>query len=303
MRVTLVHNPDAGEDDHAGETLRSRVAEAGHHVSYVSMAQPRWLEELAETGDLVVVAGGDGSVGKVFRELATKEVPVTLLPFGSANNLARALGIDDADVERIVRGWSDGEARRFDVGEASASWGRAQFVESLGGGLLGGVMVRADRIEKVGGVDVEGEEKVDLGLELLRDAIEDRSASRWHVQADGEDLSGEYLAVEVMNIGEMGPNLPLAPDADPGDGLLDVVLVRPDDRAGLLAYLAQRLRELDADPPALDVRRGEQIVLGPPEDVRLHLDDRLWPEDPAEPRPGNVVVTCARSFPILVPRL
>jgi diacylglycerol kinase (ATP) len=303
MYVTLIHNPGAGEDDHAGETLRSHVAEAGHDVSYVSMRQAGWSEALAVPGDLVVVAGGDGSVGKVFRELATEEVPVTLLPLGSANNLARTLGIDDTEVERIVRGWEDGEVRRFDVGEGSARWGRADFVESLGGGLVGRVLDRAERIEDVDGVDVEGEEKVDFGLELLRDAVDGMSARRWHVEIDGEDLSGEYLAVEAMNIGEIGPNLPLAPAADPGDGLLDIVLVGPDDRASLVDYLSERLRELDPDPPPLDARRGERIVIGPPGDVRLHLDDRLWPEESEGRLPGEVVVTVTRSFPVLVPRL
>jgi diacylglycerol kinase family enzyme len=303
MYVTLIHNPGAGEDDHAGETLRSHVAEAGHDVSYVSMTQAGWAEALAEPGDLVVVAGGDGSVGKVFRELATKGVPVTLLPFGSANNLARTLGIDGTEVERIVRGWDRGEERRFDVGAGSARWGRADFVESLGGGLFGRVLDRAARIEEVDGIDVEGEEKVDFGLELLRDAVEGMSAKPWHVEIDGEDLSGEYLAVEAMNIGQIGPNLPLAPAADPGDGLLDAVLVRPEDRGSLVGYLSERLRELDPDPPTLDVRRGERIVIGLPEDVRLHLDDRLWPEESEGHPPGEVVVTVTRSFPVLVPRL
>jgi diacylglycerol kinase family enzyme len=302
MRVTLIHNPTAGDDDHAAEHLRSLIADAGHEVSYTSTKQAGWDEALEETGDLVVVAGGDGSVGKVFREVATKGTPVTLLPVGSANNIARSLGIPDVEVERLVRGWDDGEHRRLDLGEATAPWGRTLFVESIGGGIFGEVLSRAEGVEGAG-VEVDGDEKVDLGVEMLREVIEGLPAREWRVEVDGDDLSGELLAVEAMNIGQMGPNLPLAPQADPGDGLLDVVLVRDEDRSNLVAYLSQRMRELDPELPGLRRTRGERVVLGPPEELQLHVDDRLWPAETDAREDGTVVVTCGPSLTVLVPRM
>ena len=300
MRVTLIHNPTAGDDDHAADHLRSLVAEAGHEVSYTSMKQPDWQEALENAGDLVVVAGGDGSVGKVFREVATKGTPVTLLPVGSANNIARSLGIPDVEVGRLVRGWEAGEHRRLDVGEATAPWGKTLFVESIGGGIFAEVLARAEGVESAG-IEVEGDEKIDLGVEMLREVIGNIPAHEWRVEVDGEDLSGELLAVEAMNIGQMGPNLPLASHADPGDGLLDVVLVREEDRANLVAYLSQRMRELDPALPGLRRTRGERVVLGPPEQVRLHVDDRL--EVNGAPVVGTVAVSCGPSLTVLVPRV
>ena len=302
MRVTLIHNPTAGEDDHAADALRSLVAEAGHEVSYTSMRQPGWEEALGDAGDLIVVAGGDGSVGKVFREVATKGTPVTLLPVGSANNIARSLAIPDVDVERLVYGWPDGERRRLDIGEATASWGGTLFVESIGGGIFGEVLSRADGVESAG-VEVEGDEKVGLGVEMLREVIEGIPAREWRVEVDGDDLSGELLAVEAMNIGQMGPNLPLALQADPGDGLLDVVLIRDEDRSNLVAYLSARMRELDPGLPGLRRSRGERIVLGPPDDLRLHVDDRFWPAERDGRHDGTVVVTCGPSLTVVVPRV
>jgi diacylglycerol kinase (ATP) len=301
MRVTLIHNPTAGDDDHAAEALRSLVANAGHEVSYTSMKQPGWEAALEDGGDLVVVAGGDGSVGKVFREVATKGTPVTLLPVGSANNIARSLGIPDVEVERLVRGWADGEHRRFDIGEATAAWGGTLFVESIGGGIFGEVLSRAEGVETAG-VEVEGDEKIELGVEMLREVIENIPAREWRVEVDRDDLSGELLAVEAMNIGQMGPNLPLALQADPGDGLLDVVLIRDEDRSNLVAYLSARMRELDPGLPGLRRTRGERVVLGPPEELRLHVDDRFWPEHDGQ-REGTVIVTCGPALTVLVPRL
>ena len=300
MRLTLIHNPDAGEDDHAGHALRSLVDRAGHELRYCSLEEPDWREALENPGDLVVVAGGDGSVGKVFKEIATKRVPVTLLPVGSANNIARTVGIADRDVEALVAGWDDGELRRFDVGRASAPWGEELFAESVGGGIFGEVLARAPQAERAVG-DVDGEEKVDLGLELLREVIEGLPARQWRVEVDGNDLSGEFLAVELMNTREIGPNLPLAPDADPGDGLLEVALVGEAERSKLLEYLSERLRDLNLPPPEIHRRRGRRIVLEAPVDVRLHVDDELWAEDPGTRRPGEIVAELGPSLDLLVP--
>jgi diacylglycerol kinase (ATP) len=300
MRVTLIHNPTAGDDDHAGEHLRSLVAEAGHDVSYASTKEDGWLEALDAASELVAVAGGDGSVGKVFREVATKGTSVTLLPVGSANNIAHSLGIPEVAVERLVRGWAGGELRRLDVGEANAPWGRTLFVESLGGGIFGEVLARGARVEDA--VDIDGDEKVDLGVELLREVVEAEPARGWRVEVDGDEVSGQLLAVEVMNLPQMGPNLPLSPQADSGDGLLDVVLIREEDRANLVAYLSERLRELDPSLPGLRRVRGERIVLGAPDDLRLHADDRFWPAE-QERSPGTIAVACGFSLQVLVPSL
>jgi diacylglycerol kinase family enzyme len=302
MRVTLIHNPSAGDDDHAADALRSNVAAAGHEVSYTSMKERSWEEALEDASDLVVVAGGDGSVGKVFKEVATKGVPVTLLPVGSANNIARSLGIPDVEVERLVRGWAEGGHRRLDLGEAAAPWGGTLFVESIGGGIFGEVLARAEGVENAG-LEVDGDEKVELGVEILREVVESIPAREWRVEVDDDDLSGELLAVEAMNIGEMGPNLPLAEQADPGDGRLDVVLIRDEDRSNLVSYLSARMRDLDPVLPGLRRTRGERVVLGPPEDLRLHVDDRFWPAETDGRGDGPVVVRCGPSLTVLAPRL
>jgi diacylglycerol kinase (ATP) len=305
MRVTLVHNPGAGENDYAGESLRAVVEGAGHDVTYVSTKEPGGRDALGGPGDLVAVAGGDGTVGKVVREISTKDALVTIVPAGSANNLAAALGFGDgeADVERLVRGWAEADTRRFDIGHAEAPWGGVEFVESVGGGVFGEVLSRAEGLEEAHGVEVEGEEKVVFGLELLREVLERLPASAWRIELDGEDLSGELLGVEAMNIGQIGPNLPLAPEADCGDGLLELVLIRDDDRAGLVAYLSERLRGLDPEPPELPTYRGARIVLGPPAGTtRLHADDRFWPKEADERGEGPAVLTSGASVRVLVPR-
>lgn len=99
----------------------------------------------------------------------------------------------------------------------------------------------------------------------------------WHSGTlDGEDVSGRYLLVEALNIGLIGPNLFLAPDADPGDGSLDFVLLAEDKRAEFDEYLTYRL-EGKQEAPYLHVRRGRRLNFawdGP----TLHFDDEVWPK-------------------------
>jgi len=91
---------------------------------------------------------------------------------------------------------------------------------------------------------------------------------------DGRDISGHYLLLQAMNIGFVGPNLHLAPAANPGDRLLDIVLVSEDERGLLDRYLAGA-EEGDVYPPALPLLRGRVLEVewtGFP----VHIDDNLW---------------------------
>ena len=278
MRVTLLHNPNAGDEEHSRDRLLEAVADAGHEATYQSVKEDGWKDALDRSADLVVAAGGDGTIDKVFRALAGRPVPVTVLPLGSANNVARTLGIrPEVSTLNLARSWSDGSLRPYDVGGLRVGNEVERFVECIGGGIFGDVLVRAaDQHE-----DLSAEQKKKLGLELFEAAIRDAPAYEWAVELDGETLSGEFLAVEVMNVREIGPNIPLAPDADPGDGLLDVALVTAGHREGLAAYLREREPDRHLPPPAARRARGRRLRVRFPAGCPLHVDDELWPRDGA----------------------
>jgi diacylglycerol kinase family enzyme len=69
--------------------------------------------------------------------------------------------------------------------------------------------------------------------------------------------------------------VPLAPNADPRDGRLDVVLIGPQHRQALAAYLDARLRFASGTLPALPVQPGARIELRAPVGARLRVDDKL----------------------------
>ena len=143
MRIILVHNPKAGRGKVARRELMAALAKAGHHAIYQSTKKSDYKKALKKPTDLVLAAGGDGTVGKVGRELIDTGIPLSVLPLGTANNLARSLGFC-ASPEEIIAGLEHGERRAFDVGLARGPWGKRYFLEGAGGGLLADYLRNAE---------------------------------------------------------------------------------------------------------------------------------------------------------------
>ena len=233
---------------------------------YASTDEEGWENTLEIVPDLVAIAGGDGAVGKVLRRLAGSSVPATLLPLGTANNIAASLGLS-ADLDELVGSWTSGQLRRYDLGTITGPDGEGLFVEAVGGGLFADAIARAE--DSASGT----EDKVELGLRILRGVVADAEPRPWQLRLDAIDESHDLLAVEAMVIGRTGPGIPLAPTADVGDAMLDVVFVGEPERKQLATYVDGRLANASPSPPQLPIRRAKDVELVPPEGTRLRVDD------------------------------
>jgi diacylglycerol kinase family enzyme len=271
LRVIVLHNPTAGDAEHRPQAIVSALEEAGHDVEWESTKEDGWEAALDRGAELFVVAGGDGTVQKVFRRLAGKDVPVTLLPVGSANNVARSLGFDDDDPGRLVRGWPSARRVACDVGSISSGQEQHRFVESAGGGAFADALERAEEADG----DLGADEKIEQGLGRLHKSLAAARPAPWELSVDGDDLSAELVGLEVLNVRDLGPRITLAPEADPTDGLLNVVLIRNVDAAALAAYVDERREGGLPELPAFDVRTAREIVFRPPLGTPLHYDDDL----------------------------
>ena len=182
MRVTLIHNPGAGRQDHDAKALLKLLRRAGHKPRYQSADEKGWDRVLDKRADLVAVAGGDGTVAGVTRRMVGRDVPVAILPSGTANNIARSLGLLKKPFEELVRGWPEARRVRLDVGIASGPWGQRYFVEGLGAGLFAGMLVRSEQNQ---------------GLELICHRLVPRSFCS-SVENVGERLEPMLLAVGLV---------------------------------------------------------------------------------------------------------
>ncbi|HWH37596.1 MAG TPA: diacylglycerol kinase family protein [Candidatus Limnocylindrales bacterium] len=288
MRATLIHNPSAGDAELDESALKEMLSEAGFQVRYRSREED-WKKGLRdqEKSELVIAAGGDGTVTRVALELEGADIPLAILPLGTANNVARALGLVGSAQEIAAR-WKAAQPRALDIGVVSASWGEYRFIESVGGGVFARLIASAgdDSLRLMTGA------KGDRALAVLEDVLEEAEPSRWEIELDGRDLSGDYVAIEAMNMRFVGPKVPLAPDADPGDGLLDLVLIGSKERRLLLEYVGRRLREAAAEMPELPVERGRHVRLRSVEGLPLHVGDDVVevPGDHRADRPYDVLI-------------
>lgn len=271
MRVTLFHNPTAGDAPVTADQLTSILSDAGYQVRYQS-TKDDLSAALEDVGDLAVVAGGDGTVAKVARGLADTDIPLAVLPLGTANNIGKALGVF-GDIRDIVAGWAEAPRTAIDVGVLSGAFGERRFLEAVGVGFLAELIRRGT--DEVDDTSAIVHRETDRALQLLSAILGDAPAADIRVELDDHDLSGEYIGVEVMNVGFAGPNIPLATDADPADGELDLVLLRDEDRERLRDYAVSRVESASAVMPSLDVRQGQRVRLEPPAGWPIHVDDEL----------------------------
>lgn len=277
MRVTLIHNLKAGDEQPSRDELLSVVREAGHEAAYQSSKEDGWEMALEDPGDMVAVAGGDGTVGKVAKQLVGRPVPIAIIPLGTANNISKSFGLTETTPARLVEGWAAARRVKVDVGVAEFPGESACFIEGMGAGLFAGTMSRLDARDNLEIAHAgDAEEKLASVLRLLRERLRDYPAKDFKVTLDGVDLSGEYVLIEALNVKCVGPNLLLAPEADPGDGMLDVVLLRDGERDKLDKYLEARLAGRPR-PPRLAVRRGRHLRIGW-SGFAVHVDDDVWPD-------------------------
>jgi diacylglycerol kinase family enzyme len=234
MQVHLIYNPNAGISGASVEELQ----EALHQVGFSPVYQETNTEEdldpiLSNANGLIVAAGGDGTVRAVLNRLIGTNLPLTILPMGTANNIAKSLKIPINPLE-IIAGLKERRSYLFDVGHVKAPWGEDYFFEGAGFGFF------ADVLAAYG---PEQGKSIWRGLGALGNILLKGHVYSNCIHLNGEEISGEFLLIEVLNTSAIGPRLKFAPDASPQDGLLNLVCIEASDRAGFLQYLTGLINE------------------------------------------------------------
>ncbi|MES2564144.1 MAG: diacylglycerol kinase family protein [Pseudomonadota bacterium] len=275
VRISLIHHPSAGDDDQPdAEALTRLLRHHSHTVRYQSADEDIWGAVLDEPADLVVVAGGDGTVGRVARKLIGRDLPLAPLPLGTANNISRTLGLTGRSIDEIVQGWRHAERITFDAGVAQGPWGSRYFIEGFGIGLFACTIPAAERSKTLQNLD-EAQAKVAYAVGMLRERLHRCPSLHLQMKLDGRSLSDDYVLFEAMNMEFVGPNLHLAPDMRPNDGLLDVVLVTADERDALEEPLS-KWQHGSLERPHLTSHRARAITLNWT-GYEVHIDDEPWP--------------------------
>lgn len=272
--VKLLHNPTAGEEDHTKKELTPLIEAAGWECRYSSTKEKGW-DIIEPDTDFIVVAGGDGTIRKTAlilleRKFSDKKIPIAVLPLGTANNISKSLGINGS-VAETIESWKTGQTRKYDIGRIEGLDRPYFLIEGFGYGIFPRLMKAMKKVDK--DRKDSPEKALQTALEELHHLVLSTEARHYHVLVDGNDHSGKFLLVEVMNSRSIGPNLVLSPAADPGDGSFEIVLIPDEERQKLADYVKGRLNreEVNLDFPTISGTRIEIHT----EDTLLHADDEL----------------------------
>lgn len=279
MKITLLHNPKAGNGKPEKEELIETLESEGYKVAYQSTKEKGVKKAIREAKNLIAVAGGDGAVGKVLRKIKNKKIPVAILPVGTANNIAKSLGIKGTYKE-LIESWAKAGNEKFSIGEVELLADEHKFIESVGYGIICKLinsLSSNNQDEKNQKLFKSKEEKLKTALRKLIALVTDFSPSFYTITVDGKDVSSEFILVEVMNIRSISTNIKLAPKSHTTDELLDLVLISEKEKGGFIKYL-QSLEEGKPFEYSPQFYQGKSVIIKT-EDQCIHIDDKIYQHD------------------------
>ncbi|HWL77274.1 diacylglycerol kinase [Microbacterium sp.] len=266
MSVTLLVNPVARGGAHAGaaEQAAERLRAHGIRTTIISGGSAAESTELLRTAiglgaTAVAVAGGDGTVNLALQELAGTGIPLGIIPLGTGNDFAMALGLHELDVAQAAETIAAGRTRTVDLARVTRHDGStAHFGSVLASGFDSRVNDRANGMRWPRGgsrytiallIEFATLAGIPFDVEL---ELEDGTTAR---------VDRDLVMATVGNGRSYGGGIPICPDADPADGLLDVVLVRPAGRLRLLRLLPRVYRGTHTSIPEVSTYRVRSVRL------------------------------------------
>lgn len=287
-RALVIGNPVAGRGrgGKAAEEVAEGLRRMGVKVELLlthergdALARLRCLEPGT---DLVVSVGGDGTLHEVFGGLIDPEIPVGILPLGTANVLATEVGLP-RDVHRALEIFAAKNVVAIDVARVN---GHLSF-------LVTGVGIDAMATRKV-----EQRRKGPITkwayVEAVLLALKDYKVPRLEVEVDGERVEGEFGLVLVSNTINYGGILKMAQDTRMDDGLFEVYLFPGGSRRDLFAYA---LRGFLSRLPGggCEMRRARSVKVRSESPVPYQVDGDYRGETPVE------IEVADEQYHILVP--
>lgn len=271
-KIQLIHNPTAGAEEHEADHLVELLQAAGYKCNF-SSSKKKILKKVATDVKYIAVAGGDGTVRKAILAMLDKKLkykrPVAVLPLGTANNIASSLAIEE-NLRLNADAWRNEKFQKLDIGVARTRKDEEHFIESFGFGLFPTLIKWMDEQPRTPAE--EPEDEVKLAHNALLHLAKHYEPIKASMVYDGKEVNDEFLMIELLNISRLGPKLQLA-KADPGDGLLELVIVKASQRPVLIKYFEEIAAGKKPIFPIKSVSVNQIKISTETKDI--HVDDEL----------------------------
>lgn len=285
MRAVLILNPVAGQSllAETQEESRSIEEEICTALSIYNIEPEVWYTTLEDPGerlahkaadehvDLVIVAGGDGTIHAVASGLIGAESTLGIIPVGTMNNLAHSLGIP-LSVEAACAVLASGETCTIDVGEINGQ----TFLEVAGVGFEASLFPAGEEIKKTGLLStVNG---VIMGLVSLFTF----KPTRLTISFDERKMRPyDAIQVTICNAPYYGAHFQVAPDILMDDGLLDVFIFRHFSKLEYLRHAITISQGRRAFQPKVLRRRVKALRIASSDPLDIQADGIPCGQTPA----------------------
>jgi YegS/Rv2252/BmrU family lipid kinase len=280
--------------------LARRASAAGLEGATLFSERPGHLAELAreaalDGAELLVLVGGDGSVNEVANGLAGlgRQPEVAVVPRGTGWDFSRTFGIP-RKIDEAVQVALEGDVRTIDLGRASyRAWdgsdATASFANVASAGMSGAIAKRANETTKALGGKASY-------LWATFAVFSGWAATDIEVAVDGERRAGPMFDVVVANGRFFGGGLEICPDAEPDDGLFDVLTIGDVTKRDLVLTMPKMYRGTHLPHPKAELLRGSSVTVTSETPLPIELDGE---------QPGTTPVTfevAAGALRLRVPR-
>ena len=281
MKIALIMNPASGTAAQ-GELLQEAFAPMGEITIHTTSAAGDGvrLAQLAdaEGADMIVAAGGDGTINEVINGLMQvgSSGPLGIIPLGTGNDLARTLDLPNDPVAAFEL-LTHGTPHQLDVIKVTGP-GLTHYALNVAAGGFSG------QVNEV----LTSELKAAWGpLAYLRSAMEvlpDLTNYRTTIQYDDEAVQTVHaLNIIVANCRTAAGGVLVAPTANPEDGLLDVVIVRYGTIGSLVGAAARLLVNGNyIDSANVEHRRAKKVRVAATPGIWFNADGELLTNEPLE---------------------
>jgi diacylglycerol kinase (ATP) len=288
VKILILTNPSAGGGK-ARRVLQAAVSalrRRGEEPQILESQSPQHLVELArasrdENADVIVCAGGDGTIHQILNGLLPTETPLGIIPLGRGNDLARGLGIPThpgAAAELLLKG----KTRLIDLaraGSGTESTPRNESQASLYAGIAGvGFDSVATRFANQPARRLHG--RLAYAWGIMR-CLRSYQAQPLELTSDTRNFSGEVMFAVVANNSAYGDGLKIAPGALLDDGLLDVCIIPAMSKWELLRWVPSVYRGRHIAHNGIIYFKASRVTLRSAARLELFGDGEFLGELPA----------------------
>jgi len=272
VKRCVIVNPSAGSVKDLETVLKQikRLKASVVHVTKDAGAAEKFARAAVRNRyQEVIAAGGDGTLNEVVNGIAKRmgKIRLGVIPLGTGNDFARCLGLP-ATMEENIDIILSGKAKEIDVVRAQSDRTR-YFVNVSAGGFSGLVDEKlTPELKRTWGplAYIRSAAAAFPELRAYRTAVDFDNGKKVHV---------DLYNVVVANGRFVAGGLPIAPKADPSDGLLDVILIpkRPGPEMAVLAAKILLGNHLASD--AVTFRRATRVSIGSRPGMCFNADGEL----------------------------